>query len=141
LDRVFSIALLIDFLFIGCSQPGEWDLSYQIIYLPGESTMVAEGEAVVIFDTKQVEPQMEESTRQLESHEQELPGKELSNRLTIQEIKNNIHNLEIQEEINLNRPEQAKYNSDIEQKDALLELGKPAKMSSALKRLFRRSMF
>ncbi|MBC8490930.1 MAG: hypothetical protein H8D42_00025, partial [Candidatus Marinimicrobia bacterium] len=97
------------------SAPGKWDLSYQIVYLPDEGAMVAEGDTVVIFDTKQVELQLEESIKQLESYEQELQGKELSNMLTIQEIKNSMLSLEIQEEINLNRLEQAKYNSDVEQ--------------------------
>ncbi len=106
------------------SAPGKWDLSYQIVYLPEEGAMVAEGDTVVIFDAKQVELQLEESIKQLESYEQELRGKELSNKLTIQEMKNSLLSLEIQEEINLNRLEQAKYNSDIEQKDAALELEK-----------------
>ena len=109
------------------SAPGKWDLSYQIVYLPDEGAMVAEGDTVVIFDTKQVELQLEESIKQLESYEQELQGKELSNMLTIQEIKNSMLSLEIQEEINLNRLEQAKYNSDVEQKDAALELEKTRK--------------
>jgi len=106
------------------SAPGKWDLSYQIVYLPEEGAMVAEGDTVVIFDTKQVELQLDESIKQLESYEQELRSKELSNRLTIQEIKNSTLSLEIQEDINLNRLEQAKYNSDVEQKDAALELEK-----------------
>jgi len=106
------------------SAPGKWDLSYQIVYLPDEGAMVAEGDTVVIFDTKQVELQLDESIKQFESYEQELRGKELSNKLTIQEIKNSMLSLEIQEEINLNRLEQAKYNSDVEQKDAALELEK-----------------
>lgn len=109
------------------SAPGKWDLSYQIVYLPEEGATVAEGDTVVIFDTKQVELQLEESIKQLESYEQELRSKELSNRLTIQEIKNSVLSLEIQEEINLNRLEQAKYNSDVEQKDAALELEKTRK--------------
>ncbi len=109
------------------SAPGKWDLSYQIVYLPEEGATVAEGDTVVIFDTKQVELQLEESIKQLESYEQELRSKELSNRLTIQEIKNSMLSLEIQEEINLNRLEQAKYNSDVEQKDAALELEKTRK--------------
>lgn len=159
MNRIFSIALVVDLLFIGCSRPGnnhtdsyplcrdslvavreagelesvnstvisvpgKWDLSYQIVYLAEEGSIVSEGDTVVIFDTKQVELQLNESIKQLESHEQELLGKELSDRLTIQEIKNSIQSLEIQEEINLNRLEQAKYNSDVEQKDAFLELEK-----------------
>ena len=109
------------------SAPGKWDLSYQIVYLPEEGAMVAEGDTVVIFDTKQVELRLDESVTLLESFEQELRGKELSNRLTIQEIKNSMLSFEIQEKINQNRLEQAKYNSDVEQKDAALELEKTRK--------------
>jgi len=104
--------------------PANWNLSYQIVYLPDEGSIVAEGDTVVIFDTRQVERQCEESIKQMEGFEQEYEEKRLTAEQTMAELRNNLAGLELQEEIDKNQWVQARYNSDIAQQDAALELEK-----------------
>jgi len=108
----------------GIKSPSNWNLQYQIIYLPEEGTFVNEGDTVVIFDTKQVESQLLESRKKLEKYQQELKEILLKNRQEVKERENGISSLKIQKKIVLNQLEMSKYNSDTEQKNAELELEK-----------------
>jgi len=106
------------------SAPSDWHLSYQIIYMPDEGVMVSEGDTVIIFDTKQIELDLEGNQKELERLAESLKEMTLQNELTIQELKTSIANSQIQEEITLSLLEQAQYNSETDRKNAELELTK-----------------
>ncbi|MFP4546636.1 MAG: HlyD family secretion protein [Fidelibacterota bacterium] len=104
--------------------PRNWNLNYKILYLPEEGSWVEKGDTVVVFDSKEVEQQLDEARQQLEQLEKQMVEKQLRNQQTIKEIKNQIRTLEIQKEITLNQLEQSKYNSEADQKTVELELKK-----------------
>jgi len=106
------------------SSPANWNLQFQIVYLPEEGAFVNEGDTVVIFDTKEVESRLLESQKKLEKYQQELAEVLLKNQQEINNRENEIISLEIQEKIVRNQFEMAKYNSDVDQKSAELELEK-----------------
>ena len=106
------------------STPANWDLSYQIIYLPEEGEWVQQGDTVLIFDAKQIERELAGKQKELERLEESLHETRLTNQQTIRDIEISISSLEMQEEIVQDRVEQSRYNSDVEQKDAELELKK-----------------
>jgi len=104
--------------------PTNWDLSYQIIYLPEEGTWVQEGDTVVIFDAKQIERELTGKQKELERLQESLQETRLTNQQNIRNLETAIGNLEMQEEIVQNQVEQSRYNSEVEQKSAELELKK-----------------
>ncbi|MBN2281359.1 MAG: efflux RND transporter periplasmic adaptor subunit [Candidatus Marinimicrobia bacterium] len=106
------------------STPLLWNLTYKIVYMPEEGAWVEMGDTVVIFDTKEVEEELEEIQQGYERSQKSLEANLLSNRQTITEIENTIKSLEIQKQIVINQVQQSKYNSETDQQDAELELKK-----------------
>ena len=101
-DSLVSIVMLGELESVnstGIATPSNWNLQFQIVYLPKEGTFVHEGDTVVIFDTKQVESQLLESQKKLEKYQQELEEVLLRNQQEIKNRKHEIRSLEIQEKI------------------------------------------
>ena len=104
--------------------PMHWNLNYKIVYLPEEGQWVEKGDTVVVFDTKEVEEKLDEVIQRCEQVEKSLEQRLLTNEQIIKEIENSIKILKIQKQIVINQVEQSKYNSEVDQQDAELELKK-----------------
>lgn len=104
--------------------PGNWNLTYQIVYLPEEGEWVEKGDTVVIFDTKEVDKKLDEVLQNSEQQEKKLIETKLRNQQTISDIENQMKILNIQKKITINKLEQSKYNSVDRQQHADLELKK-----------------
>jgi len=148
IKKIFLIASIMSLLFAGVNQPqkqdivitlsGEldsksptyinapesWNVDYQILHLPPEGQWVETGDTVVIFDTKEIEQNLDEINQNYEQIEKQLEQTLLTNELSISDIKNQIKSLKIQRQIAITNLEQSKYNSQTDQKDAELELKK-----------------
>ena len=104
--------------------PGSWNLTYQIVNMPPEGQWVEKGDTVVVFDTKEIEQNLEEMLQNFEQLEKQLEQTQLNNEQSISQIENQLKTMDIQKQITLNRLEQSKYNSETDQIDAELELKK-----------------
>ena len=106
------------------STPANWNLAYQIVYLPKEGNWVEKGDTVVIFDKKEIEKRLDEVSQQAEQSQKRYDETLLKNYQTMQDIITQKESLEIQKQINESRLEQSKYNSETGQQYAVLELKK-----------------
>jgi HlyD family secretion protein len=104
--------------------PEAWNLSYQIVHMPPEGQWVEKGDTVVVFDTKEIEQNLEERLQNFEQLEKQLEQTRLNNEQAMTQIENQLKTMDIQKKITLNRLEQSKYNSEADQINAELELKK-----------------
>ncbi len=104
--------------------PSNWDLTYQITFIPDEGTRVHKGDTVVVFDTRQVESKLNGFLKQLDILKQQIIQTRLRNQESIREHESQIKKLEIQKKIADSRLKQSYFNSDNDQKDARLEVKK-----------------
>lgn len=104
--------------------PWYWHRSYKITYLPPEGIKVEKGDTVTIFDTKEVEENLDKMQQELEQLQKNFKSTVLSNQQALQEIENSITTQKIEQQIVMNQVAQSKYNSQAEQQDKKLELKK-----------------
>lgn len=104
--------------------PQNWNLSYQIVYLPPEGQWVEKGDTVVVFDTKEIEQNLDEKLQNFEQLEKQLEQTILNNNLGVKEIEDQLKTLNIEKKITLSQVEQSKYNSKTDQINAEIELKK-----------------
>jgi HlyD family secretion protein len=104
--------------------PEAWNLTYQIVNMPPEGQWVEEGDTVVVFDTKEIEQNLDEMLQNFEQLEKQLEQTRLNNEQAMTQIINQLKTMDIQKKITINQLEQSKYNSEANQINAELELKK-----------------
>jgi multidrug efflux pump subunit AcrA (membrane-fusion protein) len=106
------------------SAPGNWRMEYRILYLREEGLFVKQGDTVVVFDPEQAQSQMDEALSMMALKKAKLVEVREKNRLSLEQKKSSIQQIEMEIDINRDKLKNAGFESEVVQQQMALELQK-----------------